>query len=340
LIEITGPAGADEARRVSIELARQAAFDDGVAERAALIATEAAVNILRYAGSGQLLARVVSEAEPAVEIIALDRGPGIAHLNAVMRGGYSTSGASGLGLRTMSRASNLFDIYSRPGQGVALLAQVWARSLRYYATKRDYASPRVKFGAISMAGPGDSLADHRGATVIGDAWAAKHQPSRSLIIVASGLGQGEEAAGTATKAVRVIEEVHRLAPAEILEVIHAALDGTRGASVAVAEIRLSNDSSEIRFAGVGNIAARVVNGGGVFHLDSLHGIVGYEAEIEELTYPWPAHSTLVMHSDGLSEGWNLEEYPGLLASHPALIAAVLHRDYSCGIDDATVVVAK
>src|SRR5262249_34849864 len=77
LIEITGPAGADEARRVSIELARQAAFDDGVAERAALIATEAAANILRYAGSGQLLARVVSEAEPAVEIIALDRGPGI-----------------------------------------------------------------------------------------------------------------------------------------------------------------------------------------------------------------------------------------------------------------------
>src|SRR5262249_49553814 len=67
---------------------------------------------------------------------------------------------------------------------------------------------------------------------------------------------------------------------------------------------------------------------------------GYEAEIEEFTYPWPAHSTLVMHSDGLSAGWNTEHYPGLLASHPALIAAVLDRDYNCGLDDATVVVAK
>src|SRR5262249_26612533 len=348
LIEIAGTAGADEARRVSFDLARQAAFDDSVAERAALIATEAAANILRHAGAGQIFARVVGETEPAVEIIALDRGPGIAHLSAAMRGGYSTSGGPGLGLRAMSRASNLFDIYSRPGQGTALLAQVWARSLRYYATTRDYASPRVKSGAISMAGSGASPVDTPGVPpgsppggrMIGDAWAAKHQPSRSLIMVASGLGQADEAGHTATEAVRVIEEVHRLAPAEILEIIHAALDGTRGASVAVAEIRLSNGSSEIRFAGVGNIAARVVNAGGARHLSSLHGIVGYDAEVQEFTHPWPAHSTLVMHSDGLSAGWETEHYPGLLASHPALIAAVLDRDYNCGLDDATVVVAK
>jgi anti-sigma regulatory factor (Ser/Thr protein kinase) len=340
VIEIGGTAGADEARRVSFDLARQAAFDDSVAERAALIATEAAANILTHAGAGRMLARVVGESEPAVEIIALDCGPGIAHLSAAMRGGHSTSGASGVGLRTMSRASNLFDIYSRPGQGTALLAQVWARSLRYYATTRDYASPRVKSGAISMAGSGATPGDLPGVSVIGEAWSAKHQPSRSLIMVASGLGQGEEAARTAAEAVKVIEEVQRLAPAEILEIIHEALDGTRGASVAVAEIRHANGSSEIRFAGVGNIAARVVNGGGAYHLCSLHGIVGYEAEIEEFTYPWPAHSTLVMHSDGMSASWNTEDYPGLLASHPALIAAVLHRDFNCGLDDATVIVAK
>jgi anti-sigma regulatory factor (Ser/Thr protein kinase) len=340
LIEITGTTGVDEARRVSFELARQAAFDDSVAERAALIATEAATNILLHAGEGRLLARVIGETESAVEIIALDRGPGIAHLSAAMRGGYSTSGSSGLGLGAMSRASNLFDIYSRPGQGTALLAQVWARSLRYYATTRDYAAPRVKSGAISMAGPGATPGGAPERKVIGDAWAAKHQPSRSLIMVASGLGQGEEAARSATEAVRVIEEVHRLAPAEILEIIHESLDGTRGASVAVAEIRLSNGSPEIRFAGVGNIAARVVNGGGAYHLCSRHGIVGYDAEIEEFTLAWAPHSTLVMHSDGLSAGWNTEDYPGLLASHPALIAAVLHRDYNFGLDDATVVVAK
>ena len=340
VVEITSTASADEARRISFEMARQASFDDSVADRAALIATEAATNILRYAEVGQILCRVVGGAEPAVEIIALDDGPGIAHLSAAMRGGYSTSGAPGHGLRGMSRASNVFDIYSRPGQGTAILAQVWARSLRYYATTRDYASPRVKTGAISMAGSAAIKGSHSGERLMGEAWVTKHQASRSLIMIVSALGQGEVAARTAAEAARVINEVHRLSPAEILEIVHEALEGTRGASVAVAEIRLSNGSSEIRFAGVGNIAARVLTGGGYYHLGSLHGIIGYEAEIEEFTYPWAAHSTLVMHSDGMSSSWNTEDYPGLLASHPELIAAVLHRDFGRGLDDATVVVAK
>jgi hypothetical protein len=244
----------------------------------------------------------------------------------------------------MSRASNLFDIYSRPGQGTALLAQVWARTLRYYATTRDYASQRVKSGAVSTA-RSDARAQlatwsRVSELITGDAWAVKHQPLRSLIMVASGLGQSVEAAEAAAEAVRVIEEVHRLAPAEILEIIHRALDGTRGASVAVAEIRLANGASEVRFAGVGNIAARLIAGGGTLHLTSSGGIVGYEAEIEERSYSWPAHSTLIMSSDGLSAGWKADDYPGLFASHPALIAAVLHRDFKCASDDTTVVVAK
>src|SRR5262249_56944591 len=93
----------------------------------ALMATEAAANMLRQAGAGRILARVVGETESAVELIALDRGPGIAHLSAAMRGGYSTSGGSGLGLRAMSRASKGFDIYSRPGPGPAPLSQARTR---------------------------------------------------------------------------------------------------------------------------------------------------------------------------------------------------------------------
>src|SRR5262249_49511780 len=134
--------------------------------------------------------------------------------------------------------------------------------------------------------------------------------------------------------------IQALSPAEILEVVHEALTGTRGASVAVAEIRLSCGEPEVRFAGVGNVAARLVTDGKVRHLVSRNGIIGYEPEIQQVTYPWPAHSALVMHSDGVLAHWNAGDYPGLLASHPALIAAVLHRDFSCGLDDATVIVAK
>ena len=36
--------------------------------------------------------------------------------------------------------------------------------------------------------------------------------------------------------------------------------------------------------------------------------------------------------------WNLADYPGLALRHPAVIAAVLLRDFDRGRDDATVVV--
>jgi len=46
----------------------------------------------------------------------------------------------------------------------------------------------------------------------------------------------------------------------------------------------------------------------------------------------------VMFSDGLQSRWNLRDYPGLIYRHPAIIAALLHRDYCRGRDDVTVLV--
>lgn len=348
LIEIAGPADVVEAQRVSFDLARQAGIDDGAAERAALIASEAAANILKHAGEGKILLRVTWDMANVVEIIAVDRGPGIAHLAATMRGGYSSTGDPGLGLCAMSRSSNLFDIYSRPGQGTAILAQVWARKPGYYASARDPGRPRIRSGVISTSGEASKTViqseiqsrNQSGKWMISDAWAAKHQSLRSLIMVADGLGHGAEAFRAAAEAVSIIERIHALSPAEILEVVHETLSGSRGASVAVAEIRLSGADPVVKFAGVGNIAARVVSPGASRRLVSLNGIAGYEAEIQEFIYPWPAHSALVMHSDGLAPQWDTADYPGLLTSHPALIATILHRDFNSGLDDTTVVVAK
>lgn len=56
--------------------------------------------------------------------------------------------------------------------------------------------------------------------------------------------------------------------------------------------------------------------------------------------PWDAESVLVLHSDGISSRWSLEQYPGLRDCHPALIAGVLHRDFRKGHDDSTVVVIR
>ena len=62
--------------------------------------------------------------------------------------------------------------------------------------------------------------------------------------------------------------------------------------------------------------------------------------MQEFEYNWGPGSLLVLHSDGLSNRWSLDAYPGLVMRHPSVIAAVLHRDFYRGRDDATVVVVK
>jgi len=44
-----------------------------------------------------------------------------------------------------------------------------------------------------------------------------------------------------------------------------------------------------------------------------------------------------VHSDGLQSRWELGRYAGLLAHHPAVVAAVLYRDFKRGRDDISVV---
>ena len=74
---------------------------------------------------------------------------------------------------------------------------------------------------------------------------------------------------------------------------------------------------------------------------SHNGTVGLQArKTQELGYPWPAESVLVMHSDGLQSHWRLEPYPGLVQRDAALIAAVLYRDFARGRDDVSVVVQR
>jgi hypothetical protein len=49
---------------------------------------------------------------------------------------------------------------------------------------------------------------------------------------------------------------------------------------------------------------------------------------------------LIMHTDGLTSHWSLEQSPGLGRRHPTIIAAVLYRDFSRHRDDVTVFVAR
>jgi hypothetical protein len=61
--------------------------------------------------------------------------------------------------------------------------------------------------------------------------------------------------------------------------------------------------------------------------------------MREFDYPLPDGALVVLHSDGLTERWNLADYPGLTTRAAVTIAATLLRDAGRRRDDASVLVS-
>jgi anti-sigma regulatory factor (Ser/Thr protein kinase) len=312
------------ARRLAGELARGLGFDESAAGRVALVATELATNLVKHARQGEVLLSAIEWGErPAVEILALDRGPGMPSVERCFQDGFSTAGSPGTGLGAVRRLAGTLDVYSRT-EGTALLARVGASALP------------ARRGGLAIAGFSVAC---RGEERSGDAWDQEQHAGVRTVLVVDGLGHGVDAAKSAEACVNAFRTRTRLAPAERMEVLHAALRPTRGAAVAVVEI--DPGRRIVRFAGLGNISASIYGEGPVRHLVSHHGTAGHVArKIGEYTYPWPPRAVLVVHSDGVASLRDLQRYPGLLERDPGLVAGVLYRDFGRRRDDATVVVAR
>jgi hypothetical protein len=138
--------------------------------------------------------------------------------------------------------------------------------------------------------------------------------------------------------VKVFRENIQHPSARIVELLHAGLRSTRGAAVAIADIR--RDQGQLHFTGVGNIAANIIVGTNSRSMVSQNGTAGVEARrIQEFVYPWEKDALLVMHSDGLASKWQIGHYNGLRFKDRSVIAGVLYRDHRRIRDDVTVLVA-
>jgi hypothetical protein len=249
----------------------------------------------------------------------------MANPSASLVDGYSTAGSPGTGLGAVRRLSDEFDIYSGLPRGTVVLAHLRTRPVAVRPAR-----PLVVAGlSVAMAGEVEC----------GDMWSLARMADGGTVLVADGLGHGPLAAEAAGAVVRTFRDRASAGCADVLEAVHGSVRHTRGAAAAVA--RISRSTGRLTYAGVGNIGARVVTDGVVRNAVSHNGTLGHEAgHFREYAYPWSARALLVMHSDGLGTHWSLEAYPGLQGRHPALVAAVLFRDFARGRDDVTVLVAR
>ena len=317
-----------EVRRSAQSLAGRLGFDEQDQGRLALVLTEAANNAIHHGGGGEIVLRPMINAISGVEALVVDNGPGMADLDRALRDGFSTAGTPGTGLGAVARLSDQFDIYSAAGAGTVLLIRVWPRATDRAAELRTMS---LEAGTVCLPHPRESAC--------GDAWAMKPVGNQVLLIVADGLGHGPDAAAAAEEAIRIFRESRATAPADLLGEIHAALRSTRGAAVAVAA--LDRPRGEIRYAGVGNIAASIVSGDESRSMVSHNGTLGHEVrKIQEFQYLWRPEALVIMQSDGLQTHWKLDRYPGVTARDPAVIAGLLYRDFSRRRDDVTVLAVR
>lgn len=330
---VTEKSQVGEARRRVGDLTEQLGFDSTLRERAAIVVTELATNLLKHGGGGELVVCGLALGETpgggaGVEILALDRGPGMVNVAACLRDGYSTTGSLGQGLGAIQRQSHAFDLYSAPGQGTALLAQLWATATGAPAPPATVLPPFV-YGAICRPKPGEQAN--------GDGWHLHTTREQCQLLLCDGLGHGPDANAVTRRALAVFAaEPVRSAMGQV-EAIHQALQGTRGAAVAVATV----GGASVDFVGIGNISGRVWLDDEARHLLSQHGIAGHQTrKLQAFPQRWGKGGLLLLHSDGLGTRWTLESYPGLRHRHPSLIAGVLYRDFTRGNDDVTVVVVK
>lgn len=325
IMSISDASGVAEARRAIARLGGTAQFDEVASGELALAVTEAGTNIFKHAREGSLVARILERgAAFGIEVIAIDKGPGIANIAASMRDGHSTSGTPGSGLGALQRMTSDLQVWSRPGAGTILRFEVWPKSAAP-------AGAGLASGVISQ--------EKAGEPICGDGWSVSQGRGRLVVLVVDGLGHGPDAAAASRAAMETVEKnLHRDAPG-IMDAIHGALRPTRGAAAAVA--LLQPESELCSFCGIGNIAASIRSGGASRSMVSHNGILGHSVrKIQELQYPFPKGALLIMHSDGIATHWDLAAYPGIETRHPALVSAALFRDHSRERDDLTVLTLR
>jgi len=311
-IVVREPTHVAEARRQAEAAAMRSGFGETDTGRTAIVVTELATNLLKHANGGE----IVLDVADGLQVLALDKGPGMADVDACLADGFSTGGTRGEGLGAVRRQSEMFEVYSRPGMGTAVLT-------RLTAGRKPARTPA--WATVCLPYPGEVLC--------GDGWRVRNDDGVATLITVDGLGHGIFAHEASEAALAAFDRYGLKPLTELLEYVHGALRPTRGAAVSVARVH----EGRVEFAGVGNVAGVVSSGGVSRRMISHNGTLGHIAKrFQAFDYPVAGPPVVLLHSDGLGTSWVFEKYPGLTSCDPALIAGVLYRDFNRGRDDVTV----
>jgi anti-sigma regulatory factor (Ser/Thr protein kinase) len=309
----------EEVRRVA---ARQG-LDTRAAESLAAAASELGHNQLVHAHDGEIaVVPIERDGVPGVEVVAADRGPGIAEPADALLGRVVGKGL-GVGLSAAYRQVDELDVDVRHGEGTCLRARRFARPVR-----------RSEVAVLGIPFPDEPESGDHGVVC---------RDGRSLFLgVADGLGHGRPARAAADAAVGTLLGGADRPLDELVAACDRALVHTRGAVLALCRMTLAD--RVLAHAGAGNITSRLLLRDGTLRtLASSARVVGgglRPGSLATETHTLHPDDTLILHSDGLRSRIELPDLR-LLVRRPVLVVAdALFKALYRGTDDALIIVAR
>ncbi len=285
------------------------------------VASELAHNQLRHAARGTLLVRAVRRGEQlGLEVVAADRGPGIADVARALEGRPSRPGSLGVGLSAVFELADEVDVDVRLGEGTC----VWARKFGKDAPRR----PRV--GIYGRPYPGERLSGDDAAFVRAD--------DALLLGVLDGLGHGEPAREAAARGARRLLSHGDAGPESLLADCHPLLSRTRGAVMTAVRLEPSGDAT---VAGVGNVSARRVGTSAPWRFGGSSYVLGAPSGVHKITTErvrLEPRDVLVVFTDGIRSRHDLGDDRDLLREHPIVIAQRFTERFARPDDDVLVAV--
>lgn len=324
--EVVDAASSTTARERVRACAAGAGLGPVATEGLATAATELATNLLRHARGGRMVVRAVRRrvadgADVAgVEVLAADRGPGIADPASAVAGAGHVGPGLGAGLAGARRLTHELDLDTRQGEGTCVRV-------------RTFAAPVARSEVAVHGRPlaGERISGDDGLVVRGD--------GALLVAVADGLGHGPEARAASSKAMAAIHAAPAAPLPELLTRAAAAVEGTRG--VVLALVRLDLATREVEHLGVGDVRVAVQGPSGVSLLPgvpgSLTGRPGERLRARPARAALSPHGALLVCTDGLKSG--AAPRPGPIPEVTRL-ASELVADFARGTDDLLVVAVR
>ena len=293
-----------------------------------IIIAEIVSNLVKHAGGGQLLVKLVEEHNlQGIEIISIDNGQGMTDVTRMVADGVSTKNTLGHGLGAMKRLSNLFQVYSLKEWGTVILIRIFDEDPPPFRKP-----PRTDIRSV--------LLPKQGEKECGDGFFYNITDDHVKLFLGDGLGHGKEAAAAVTKAGEAFMDCTELEPQEIVRHINAAVKKTRGLVGTAAVFEFA--TKKWRLCGVGNITTKIVSAADTRNYMPYNGIIGLNVP-NTLNFQEVEHEKgqqLIMTSDGLKTRWEPVKYPAIYRYDLAILSASILKDFARNTDDMSVAACK